>query len=349
MEKERIQFPKGKQKEFIADAKKSFGTSWKKAGDQFGINNNTFQTYWKEKTRVSKSDFAKICQVLQVNLNTLLEKYGARVIIWNYPAQITCVGYKNFKKVKTKISGYLCSYANNEVAFDVSKIKFSKRDCEKQIKLPKEITPLLAEEIGLSIGDGVISGKKFEYRLKGNKLDEKDYYTTFIKPMFKELYNLELNIKEYESTVGFEVYSQALWEFKTKIIGLPTAPKKTIRIPNCLKVNDKEVVCALIRGLLDTDGSIYFRSQGRNKKYYPVISFATISRGLASDVKEILGVIGFRPRLYSTNKITISRPNPCFTVVLYGYSNFELYKKLINTRQPKNITKLKTWGDKFGK
>jgi intein/homing endonuclease len=208
---------------------------------------------------------------------------------------------------------------------------------------------LLAEEIGLSIGDGYVSNKRFEYRLKGNKKDEKEYYKNYVKPMFKELYNINLNISEYGSTVGFEIYSKALWEFKTKVIGLPIAPKKTIRIPAVLKVNDKEILCSLLRGLFDTDGNIYFRSQGANKSYYPRVSFTTISKDLADDLIEILKMLGFKPKLYLDSKIKKKNSNLRYTVVLCGYANFELYKKLINTKQPKNIYKLKTWEERFGK
>jgi len=349
MEKERIQFLKGKQKEFILEAKKIAGKSWATAGEFFSINNNTFQSYWKERTRLSKKDFEKICFVLKLNQSEILEKYQGKEYFWDYKKQIVEVGFANFGRIKKLTKLIELTFSNNYLVLNCSVINFSRIDIEKKIILPKEITPLLAEEIGLSIGDGYISNKKFEYRLKGNKNDEKEYYNNYVKPMFKELYNIDLNISEYDSTVGFEIYSKALWEFKTKVIGLPIAPKNTIRIPAVLKVNNKEILCSLLRGLFDTDGNIYFRSQGANKSYYPVISFTTISKILADDLIEILKMLGFKPNLYLDSKIKKKNPNPRYVVVLCGYANFELYKKLINTKQPKNIYKLKTWEEKFGK
>ena len=347
MEKERIQFPKGKQKEFIAEAKKLSKMSWKRAGNTFGINNNTFQTYWKEKTRLSTKDFEKICLTLKLNSVEIMTSFDAKPLFLD-PSGPNCGGTKNLWRIKTQLPQENITYKNENTALDCSKVCSSRRDIEKGVTLPKNITPLLAEEIGTSIGDGFISNRKYEYRLKGNKNDEKGYYEGVVKPMFKELYNLDLTIKEYEATIGFETYSQALWEFKTKVIGLPKAPKKTIRIPETLKVNNKEILCSLMRGLFDTDGSIYFRSQGKNKAYYPVITFTTISNGLADDIAEILKMLGFNPKVFNGRKITLRCPSPKYTVILNGYSNFELYKKLINTRQPKNICKLKAWEKKFG-
>ncbi len=345
MEQERIQFPKGKQKEFIAKAKSLVGKSWNEVGQVFDINTNTFQSYWKERTRLSKKDFEKICNCLNLVQEETLSKYAANNLIWDYNTAL--MSKNTFGKDKIQTKQIKITYPSNSLDLDLSIVNFSKRDISKRILLSNKITPLLAEEIGLSIGDGYISNKKFEYRLKGNKKDEKEYYNNFVKPMFKELYNIDLNIREYDSTVGFELYSKALWEFKTKVIGLPTAPKRTIGIPALFKVNNKEILCSLVRGLFDTDGNIYFRSQGINKSYYPVLSFTTISKLLAEDLNEILAVLGFNSNLYFSSKITKKNPSPKYSVVLYGYSNFRLYKKLINTRQPKNINKLKVWGKKY--
>ncbi len=345
MEQERIQFVVGKQKEFIAKAKELTNKSWMKVGQVFDINNNTFQSYWKEKTRLSKIDFEKICAVLGIEQEKVLSSYNAKEIIWDY--NMVLMSKNSFGKEKIQTKQIEITYSSCSLDLDNSIVTFSGRDNSKGVILPKEITPLLAEEIGLTIGDGYISNKKFESRLKGNKNDEKEYYENYVKPMFKQLYNIELNISEYDSTVGFEIYSKALWEFKTKVLGLPTAPKKTIGVPNILKVNNKEILCSLLRGLFDTDGNIYFRSQGSNKFYYPVISFTTISKILAEDLNEILVMLGFNPKLYCGSKITVKNPCPKYTVVLYGYANFRLYKKLINTRQPKNINKLKVWGEKY--
>jgi hypothetical protein len=349
MEKERIQFPEGNQKKFIAKAKELSGKSWRKAPELFGIKYNTLQGYWKELTRLSKKDFNKICIALRLNAKKVIEKYNAVEYYWDYEKQIVEAGYANFGKIKKNTAPSKITFSNECLELDCSGVIFSNFDLKKKIVLPNKITPLLAEEIGLSIGDGYISNCKYEYRLKGNKANEKEYYGDFVKPMFKNLYNIDVKIMEYETTVGFENYSRALWEFKTKVIGLPWAPKVNVRVPDKLKINNGEILCSLIRGLFDTDGMFYFHSQSRNKSYYPVISYSSISKKLCEDIFEILKMLGFNPFFFEDNKKYANRSKPVYVVMLNGYSNFELYKKLINTRQPKNINKLKAWEQRFGK
>ena len=62
--------------------------------------------------------------------------------------------------------------------FNLSKIKFSKSDLNKNITLPKRITADLAEEIGLHIGDGSMNiyKKKGLFQLRGHIRDDKKHY-----------------------------------------------------------------------------------------------------------------------------------------------------------------------------
>ena len=47
------------------------------------------------------------------------------------------------------------------------------------LKIPKKLTPDLAEEIGIHIGDGHLSKNRYRYKIFGN-IDESEYYTDFI-------------------------------------------------------------------------------------------------------------------------------------------------------------------------
>ncbi|MCX6803486.1 MAG: hypothetical protein NTY48_02850 [Candidatus Diapherotrites archaeon] len=350
MEKERIEFPKGKQKEFIAYAKKLSGKSWRKAAELSEINYNTFQNYWKENTRLSKKDFEKVCAILNLDCDTILAEFGGRNI--NYVPNFSVrkngaeAGIKLFSS-KIVLLAPNISYPNKSLLLDCKKTEFSRIDLKKDIFLPEKVTPLLAEETGCNLGDGFLSSRKYEYRLKGNKNNEKEYYEKTVRPMFKELYNLNLNIKMYETTIGFELYSKAICEFKNKVLGIQRGPKRDICVPEVFKVNDLEILCALLRGLFDTDGNIYFRAKGENKNYYPVVTVTTSCRRLAKDVYEIMQMLGFKPRFYESKKLTKKVPNKNFSVRLNGYKNFELYKKFIGTKQPKNINKIERWEKNF--
>jgi len=229
---------------------------------------------------------------------------------------------------------------------DSSFLEPSVFDFKKGIILPKNITLELALETGYSLGDGFISNKKYEYRLKGNKKDEQEFYESAVKPLYKKLFNLNIKLKNYETTVGFEEYSKAIWEFKVRVLGIKPGRKTDVCVPQILKKQGKEVLAALMQGLLDTDGNIYFKSQGKRKSYYPIVSIVTISKELANDIYEIFVKLGFKPYFWESKKLTSRVPNKRFLVRISGYKNFQLYKEIIGTRQPKNICKIKSWEEK---
>jgi hypothetical protein len=120
------------------------------------------------------------------------------------------------KKITELPSNINITFKKEVPIFDISPIKLSHYDKIKDLKFPNKLTPELAEEIGIHIGDGFLSKRRNEYRLKGAK-SEKEYYNYFLKKLYKKLYNLNINLKEYENTYGFEIGSQGLWTFKNKI------------------------------------------------------------------------------------------------------------------------------------
>ena len=171
------------------------------------------------------------------------------------------IGRKVFGERRKTIQDIELTYKKEILDFDTSKVNFSKYDLERGIKLPQKLTPELAEEIGMHFGDGFLSEKKYEYRLKGNPKDEKKYYQNYVKPLFKKLFNIEINLKDFKTSYGFELKSRAIWELKIKILGRKPGNKYNLYVPETLKVNNVEILSAFIRGLFDTDGSVCFKSK----------------------------------------------------------------------------------------
>ena len=79
--------------------------------------------------------------------------------------------------------------------FDLTKVEFSKRDLQKSIKIPKMLTPDLAEIIGPHIGDGHLGYKKDKYgyviQLMGNPKTEKLHYDKYISKLWKSVFNID--------------------------------------------------------------------------------------------------------------------------------------------------------------
>ena len=170
--------------------------------------------------------------------------------------------------------------------------------------IPTKISELLAEETGLHIGDGTMNFYrqknkiKGSYELRGHIIDDRPHYDTRIKEIYKELYNIKVPLKEMRKTgvFGFQIWSDSLVNFKSKILGLPLGPKKEISIPYQF-LNKNHLKKAVIRGIYDTDGCLYIEKK-RNQSLYPRIKFTTTSGILAKQIKKELVKLNIRATHY---------------------------------------------------
>ena len=184
----------------------------------------------------------------------------------------------------------------------------------------------LAEEVGIHLGDGCLSYNKRYFSVKTNK-KERDYIIKFLFPLYKNLYNLDLKLMELESVVGFEVYSQALFEFKNKVLSIPYGEKiHRIEVPKqILNSRDKEVYRAFIRGLFDTDGCVNII---KTKKNYSAVSFTIKSQKLIEQVGKMLFKLGFIPYVGK------------WKIDLNGSVMVKKWLEEIGSNNPKNLVRL---------
>jgi len=222
--------------------------------------------------------------------------------------------------------------------FDLSKMSIQRNCLNKDINLPKKITPELAEEIGLHVGDGSMNfySNKGIFQLRGHIEDDMDHYHTRIKKLYKLLYNLDINIREMKSTgvIGFQVWNNALVEFKNKIIGLPLGWKHNIKIPKM--IDNKRLFFSFIRGLFDTDGCLYI--ENKRGKPYPRIEIATTSKPLCLRAVELSNQYGLRASYYrckrkETNWKTL------YKIAFNGFDNLKKWNCFIGSNNPKHIKK----------
>jgi len=334
--KKRVVFPKGKQKEFLIKSRGTLKITWSEFADKLNIKcKNLEKNYRYEYSNLPYNIYKKICELCNLSEKELEKYYGLEKKMLG-----SIITKKVYGKSRAKLPKLNIKFKSRIPYFDTKNIKFSCFDKIKKIKLPERLTPELAEEIGMHLGDGFLSSKKFEYRLKGNK-NEKGYYDNSIKRLYKNLYNLDLDMKEYESTYGFELCSQAIWNFKNKILKIPSGRKDNIKIPELIKVEDTEILTSFLRGMFDTDGCVSFiKKYTKFGNYYPVISISLKSKELIFDIAEILEMLGLKPKISFWEYWTIS---------LNGYERLEKYSKLIGWSNPKNIDKVIKWKKQYPK
>jgi DNA-binding transcriptional regulator WhiA len=209
-------------------------------------------------------------------------------------------------------------------------------------KFPKEINEQLAEEVGWHIGDGSMNfysnrGKlKGIYQLRGHIDDDRDHYIKQIKPIFKNLYNIDISLREMPSTrvFGFQIWSDDLVKFKQEL-GLPLGFKIDIKIPQNF-LNSKKIRIAVLRGIFDTDGCVYL--ERKNNKLYPRMEIGTISINLASQLKNIFSELGLRATTYKSY-VGIKNKRDFYKVVIRGEEMFHNFVDIIKPKNQKHLDK----------
>ncbi len=333
--KMRIEFPKGNQRRFIKNFYKNSNKNWEELANLLNIPRGTLCIAYKyEYCKIPELVFKKIARILNREELELLKEYRGSLV-----KEVLPIGRKVLGERKTNTKPIKIIFKSQNLTLDISRVNFSRYDIKKGLKLPNKITQELAEEIGMHYGDGFLSSRKFDYRLKGNQYTEREYYCDYIKPLFKNLYNLDVSLKDYKTSFGFEIYSQALWEFKNKILGIKSGNKRNLVFPKILKVNNMGILASFLRGLFDTDGSVSFKTQYGYKSYYPVISIRLISKEIIKEVEKILEMLGLEPRVYFNENYG--------SIYLNGINKFNRYRELIGWSSPKNLNKIKEWEKRY--
>lgn len=222
----------------------------------------------------------------------------------------------------------------------------------KNLILPKKITPQLAYFCGVLAGDGNIGfrEKKKEYCIKcvGNPADEIKYYKEIIKPLIKNLFNLEIEPKFHDkkTTYGFSLYSKSVVKYLTETIGLPLGKKyDKLSIPKMFLKN-KVLVRNFICGVADTDFHLRIR-----KGYYPVICGASKSKSFMEEIKHCLEKESFRVYMYERrdNDKRVKKIVVTHRIEIYGQKQFSMWMEKIGFKHPKNKEKIAFLSQKTAK
>lgn len=152
--------------------------------------------------------------------------------------------------------------------------------------------------MGLAIGDGNLSNPNGRATRLRITCDRK--YPLLIKRVVNSLKTLlpvnKISIVNHkENYIDVSVYSNHL----EKLLGwkAKNGPKSTqkVSIPNWIKQKDEYKINCL-RGLIETDGSIYY------DRSYKMVIFTTIIDELAKDVYSTIISLGFTPHIYKIKR-----------------------------------------------
>ena len=215
----------------------------------------------------------------------------------------------------------------------------------------------ISEFLGWHIGDGCISinERYSEFTLTGDITEEIEFYNKIICPSFNKIFKIQLKIptviKKYNSTgvCGIFLFDKEFVKFLLNNYNLKKGKKLHVEVPDIIKTNCQ--IKAFIRGLFDTDGSIYFcKSNYKTKRrslytifhYKPKIKLASISQQLIGQVFELLQGIEIPCRL---QKPIQQRKNEyhIHSIIIDTIKGVEQFLKKIGFRNPKHNSKIEIW------
>lgn len=202
--------------------------------------------------------------------------------------------------------------------------KVTKYHFDIRIPLTKDI----GELIGAFIGDGFTNkyGRIYVTQFTGDAKLDKDYIISILQPIIKNISkNSNPIISQFENTMRMTVYSKEFYDLLTKRFSL-TAGKKayTVTIPGeILESKDQKIVDYCIRGIFDTDGSIFLDRRKAYNKPYVRIGLEMKSKELIKQVKKLLTERGINAReTKNWDRIQINGIKECKKFVdRIGFSN----------------------------
>lgn len=196
----------------------------------------------------------------------------------------------------------------------------------KEIDSPKKSSEL-AEFVGIMLGDGGISKTQVIITLNS---DSDFAYSIYVRDLLKRLFSVEPSIHKKKSSRALDiVISRKNLVDYCQSIGLKVGNKikQGVDIPDWIKRNKKfQIAC--VRGLIDTDGSIFaHRYKVEDKAYsYKKLVFTSLSRNLLHSTYSILKNLGLNPRIARDQDVWLD-----------SQESVKNYFNLVSSHNPKHL------------
>jgi hypothetical protein len=171
----------------------------------------------------------------------------------------------------------------------------------RQIFITPEFSENLAEFCGIMLGDGGIS--KYQAKVTLNSGEESEY-GAFIVNLIEDIFQIQSGLTRRTDSNAFDIVISRIGivEFLTDVCGLKLGNKiiQKADIPQWIKENTLYAT-ACMRGLFDTDGSIFTHKYiSKGKEYsYKKLGFTSVSEPLLYSAHTILNDAGLNARFGS--------------------------------------------------
>jgi len=198
------------------------------------------------------------------------------------------------------------------------------------------LTNDLSEVLGAFIGDGFTNsyGTTYMTQFTGDNRSEREYYINKIIPTIKKISSYCNPILSNKgNTLKLTIYSKEFHNLLVNRFKLKPGKKVyDVTIPDeILKSGKKEIISSCIRGIFDTDGSVYFDKRNKYRIPYIRICLKMESKNLIKQIYLHLLDLGIKPKLVDNNRI----------IQINGVQKSKEYIKFIGFSNPRNLKKIK--------
>lgn len=324
---ERATFPKGEQRKALLDLEKEL--SIVAMAKTCNCSVRTIRDWRREKFSMNLSCLQKLCAKAQCPIPETMQVRDAY-------AHTRTAGAKGWCSVKAKYGRVPTNETHRKNAWRIwwnTKGKFENNPIlkTKPIYQPKKNSEL-AELIGIVMGDGGIS--RYQVVVTLHHIDDYEY-SAFVAKLIKKLFHVTPHIRHSpKKSVREIIISRAELVKYLHSLGLPIGNKvaQQFDIPNWIKKN-KKLSIACLRGLVDTDGSIFTHRYKVNGKWYSYkkLSFTSLSRPLLQSVAMIMQSIGLHPRISANQNVWLD-----------SKKDMERYLLVIGSHNPKHLKRYKS-------
>lgn len=321
---DRVIFPKGKQRQFLEQSRVRLGLTNSSLVKLLRIGTRSFSDWKREKSTLPLS----------------VVKFLARKTKSGLPKRMKIKDRYWYTREGARRGGISSYRKQGGVIGDPKKREVRWREWWKTVgkfqqriifqPLPfKKPTPSnkFAEFIGIMMGDGGMSRRQLTITL--HHIDDLPY-SRFVVRLMKNLFDITPSVyHDIQDSVNNIVISRSGLVQHLHALGLPIGNKvrQQFDIPLWIKRN-RQFRIACVRGLVDTDGSVFTHHYKVNGKWYSYkkLDFSSMSFPLRQSVYALFKEIGLHPR-FAQNK----------SVRLDSVQDMKKYFKIVSSHNPKHL------------
>lgn len=325
---DRIVFQKpGDQASFLTKAKYCLGGSWDDLAKLLNLHSRTVRDWAREKYCMSHNAAKQLAQQADLRLPR-----GAKIKVWQ--EHLSRAGMAGGKALVKEHGGRVIKDEKHRLRkwrewWEKTGKHMPHPIINKPLPIRKPArSESLAEFVGIMLGDGGISPMQVMITL--HRFDDKEF-SQHVRELITRLFGVVAGTHMIRDALADNIVVSrvALVRFCVNELGLKLGNKikQKADIPPWIKKNQK-FLKACVRGLVDTDGSIFtHRYRVKGKLYqYKKLSFTTASEPLRKSVFLALSEWGLHPRLAEDRDVRLD-----------SQGNMQKYFNLIGSHNPKHL------------